>query len=231
MSLLPLYSAFVGALIGQLLSHWLTNSRDSKKSNREAFKELIVPYLNDVLMYVLSATTAREHDVERKIEIKDIVEAIAKNINYGDSRLMSALLSFDKSKTFFDGRGNAEDTKRLELLYWFVDYANKVLRKVDDSDIGISMVEEVEETQKLLGVWAILTKVFDLDTSTTVLKKLTFLTTENFDDYTIGEISILVELETEDAHAIKILIEKIYNVLVDKVEEQEKEDIKKLLDK
>ncbi|MEW4239765.1 hypothetical protein Q0N51_12380 [Priestia megaterium] len=167
-------------------------------------------------MYVLSATTAREHDVEREIKIDNIVKGIAENINYGDSRLMSALLSFDRSKTFFDGRGNVEDTKQLELLYWFVDYANRVLRKVDDSEIGISMVEEVKETQKSLGVWAILTKVFDLDTSTELLKKLRFLTTENFEDYTVEEISILVELETEEAHAIKMLIEKIYNIIVDK---------------
>ncbi|MED3728544.1 hypothetical protein [Priestia filamentosa] len=162
MSLIPLWSVFFGALVAQYLSHWFTKRREKRNFRKEIFGELILPYLNNILLYVTSNTTPvsgggsepleKDKEEDRSVDIKDIVKGISENIKYGDSKLINALLQFDKSITFFDGKGNQKDTKQLELLYWFVNYAATILKKIDKSETGLSLLEEIQQVQKRLGI-------------------------------------------------------------------------------
>lgn len=61
--------AFVAAVCAQWISHLFSKLRERTKENNEIIQELILPNINDVILYLETETHYRkEHDVE--IEIK-----------------------------------------------------------------------------------------------------------------------------------------------------------------
>ncbi|AMM93857.1 hypothetical protein UP17_16380 [Peribacillus simplex] len=169
MNLLPLYSAFFGALAGQVFSHYFTKRRDKQKEARETYQKFIYPSLNDVILYFETETHFRKgHDVERTIDSETLTSKISENIIFGNSNLINAIFNYNSSITFFDGRGYSKDVNMLSMYFWFLDYSIETFKRMGKIDKKIK--KSVQLTQKKYGVWVLLTDLFGIDEAIEILK-------------------------------------------------------------
>ncbi len=143
--------AFVAAICAQWISHLLTKLRARTKENNEIIQELILPNINDVILYLETATHYRkEHDVEAEIKPEEITERIKGNIKYGNSELVNALYNYQHSITYFDGKGDSDSKQIFELFFVFLKYAKEILKK--SSYTNDYLLELIDKSQKLYGI-------------------------------------------------------------------------------
>ncbi|MFK4391530.1 hypothetical protein ABH916_003458 [Peribacillus frigoritolerans] len=205
MDLLPLYSAFFGALAGQVFSHIFTKRRDRQKEALETYQKFIYPSLNDVMLYYETETHFRKgHDVERTIDSEVLTEEIAKNIIYGNSKLMNAIFNYNSSITFFDGRGYSKDVNMLSMYFWFLDFAIQTFKKV--GKIEKEIVKNIKLTQKMYGFWVILADIFGLEISIEIMKYSWMLKDSYFNRYSIRKIKSLMAKSSYNSPDIKDFI-------------------------
>ncbi|WP_141211633.1 hypothetical protein [Bacillus safensis] len=120
---ITLLAAILGAILGQLLSHFFTHRREQIKLENEVYLNLVAPYLNDVIFYINSETiTRRDHDVDHRIDIVQVINNINENIKYGNSELFLAIFRYQKSRTYFDGSGFHKQRGELEFLFWYLNF-------------------------------------------------------------------------------------------------------------
>ncbi|MED4634999.1 hypothetical protein P9443_19185 [Peribacillus frigoritolerans] len=208
MNLLPLYSAFFGALAGQVFSHYFTKRRDKQKEARETYQKFIYPSLNDVILYFETETHFRkEHDVEANIDSEALTIKISENIIYGNSKLMNAIFKYNSSITFFDGRGYTKDINMLSMYFWFLDYSITTLKKM--GKIEVEILKNIQLTQKKYGVWVILTDLFGAEEAIEILKYNWMWKESYFNNLSLRKLKKLMEQNIHNSNEIKDFIFEI----------------------
>jgi hypothetical protein len=160
--------ALIAAVGAQFISHYLTAKREKSKDYKTIYQEFISPTLSDVLFYFVTETDWRKgHDVEKTIDSENVMERISKKISYGDSNLINALYSYTSFITFFDGRGEAKNTSILNTFFWYLNYASFIINNL--KNVNKEILERVTYTQKMYGLWTILSDSFGFSTATNIL--------------------------------------------------------------
>lgn len=212
MDLVPVYTAFVGAIVGavagQLLSHFFTKRRDKQKEARETFQKFIYPSLNDVILYYDTETNFRKaHDVERNIDSKELANDISKNIKYGNSKLIGAIIQYNSSITFFDGRGNSEEVDRLKMYFWFLDFSLDTIKKMGMLDHSIA--KKIKLTQKKYGIWGILTDIYGVNAIE--ILQYDWMWKDSFlENYSLKRLRIFMEMNYFDSDLKDFIFELKY---------------------
>jgi hypothetical protein len=160
--------ALIAAVGAQFLSHILTARREKIKDNKTIYQEYISPFLNEVLFYFETETDWRKgHDVERTIDGDGLVEQLSDKIKYGDPNLLNSIYKYTSSITFFDGRGEAKNINKLKTFFWYLNYSSQIIQnlKLENREL----IEKINYTSKMYGIWAILTDLYGFYSATKFL--------------------------------------------------------------
>ncbi|MEK4825143.1 hypothetical protein NSS71_11340 [Niallia sp. FSL W8-0951] len=222
---LPLFSAFIGAVVAQLLAHALTSCRERKKNNKEIFQEFISPFLNEIMLFIETETRFRkEHDVEKTIDGTSLLREIFTKIKYGNSYLINAKIKYDYSISFFNGKQDTTNNHMLRVFFWFLDYSRSILKSIISSDEDLLI--KIVKIQKKCGLWIILSDAFTYEIATEIMNWSWTWNKDFYEYISIEDIQNLLEVEEhENSYAIKKLIESIYKEFTNSKNEIPKEII------
>lgn len=160
--------AFIAAMVAQGVSHRFTLKREKKKYNKEILQEFILPYFSDVILYIETETAFRKgHDVEAGIQPDKIIKSLSEKVSYANKDVLTALIEYRNSITYFDGRGEAKNLAVLRVFYLFLDYSKEVLRESEFADQNL--FEKIEKNMKLYGLSYILTDSIGWENTVNVL--------------------------------------------------------------
>lgn len=166
---LPLFSAFIGAVIAQILSHWFSLRREKEKEAKTIYQELISHNLNEIIFYLeIETNFIQEHSVMKHIDSESILNDISSKISYGNVKLMKSILDYKKSLIFIDSRGYEQNTSIFRVFFYFLDYALVILKKSKIKDD--KLYEEIIKSQKLYGIWTLLNDIVGWESSKRILK-------------------------------------------------------------
>ncbi|WP_416434088.1 hypothetical protein [Priestia megaterium] len=205
---LPLVSAFVGAIVAQLLSHWYSLKREKRKEAKEIYQNFIYPNLTDVILLHKTETDFRKgHDVENFVNRELLMENISANIGYGDENLITAILKYRSANTFFDGQGHQKDAKTLNVLFWFLDYSIAILKKIKiDRE---ELMEELKLSQKYYGIWCILTEIYGFEDAIQILSWSWIWSDDFLEELLLEELKILMEQEKYKSYSRTVFIKAL----------------------
>ncbi|MFD0694977.1 hypothetical protein ACFQZT_12795 [Paenibacillus sp. GCM10027628] len=120
-------TAFIAAVIAQIISHWLTKKRENHKYNKEVYQKLYAPILFELYVYLDVRTAFRRvHDIKPGIEISEIKENILNHINtnlmYATPQIISAFHNVKYYDYHEDLRvGNLQVIAEIELFWCMLD--------------------------------------------------------------------------------------------------------------
>lgn len=205
--------ALIVTIGAQFLSHWLTKYREAKKDRDAIYQEFIYPILPQVLLYYDTETNFRKgHDVEKEIDVEILLEKISNKVSFGNMKLLSAYYDIKKSKHFFDGRGYGEERNTLRFMFWYLDYTLEILNKKKPKTEDL--LSEIKTTQKLYGIWFLLSEVSEFNLATEAMMFDFYLSNNILQDIRIENIKELVELSSDSGlykrreEFVKLIIEK-----------------------
>lgn len=139
--------------------------RDYKQIN----KELVFPYLNDVLLYIEMQTDSRkEHGIKMiYIEQDQLIAKIHEKVSYGNSKLLNALFRYFKSISYFEGHGEAKKLATYEVLFYYLDHAHDSLvnSQYDDADLLVN----IRNNEKIVGIAFVLTSLIGKEEAIKIL--------------------------------------------------------------
>ena len=122
----------VVSVANQILTHRLTQRRETEKYYNEVYQKLFAPVISDVFLYIDMVTNyRRRHDTteEQEIEVKDrAIGYIQQNLVYGSPKLLSAYHQIH-SHAITDQSGMNPSTPELHLLYEFVQEYERVIKR------------------------------------------------------------------------------------------------------
>ena len=215
--------ALLAAIGAQMLSHWFTLRRERKKDAKKTYQEFIYPFLNDILLFVNTETDFRkDHDVEIPINSDGLIKQIEKKISLGNSKLLNAIYFYRHSITFFDGRGMSRDVSILNIFFEFLSYSNEILKHTGDANNDILV--NIKETQKLYGIWSVLTNIYGFETSSDILRWKWLWSKGYLDRITLEELTVLMNQPHVHTYTIKSFIESMKYEFI-KAGEEENESV------
>ena len=120
-AILTASAALSGALIAQVISHFLAMSRENSKYDREIYQCLFSPIIPEVLSYfdfIVQPYGGNKKDTINGEDIKkEVINHISKSLKYATP---SVILKFDtvrKYKYFDDLSGEHQQLEELELFF------------------------------------------------------------------------------------------------------------------
>ncbi|MGE6260888.1 hypothetical protein ACQKCU_23930 [Heyndrickxia sporothermodurans] len=123
---LPLLSAFIGAVIAQLLSHYFAVKRDKKKDFMQKYQDLYSKSLVYLSNYMAIKTNPRKyHDVHHNVvegDLLDIaIEELKDNIKHASPVLLKVYERYIGYGYYEDGWGSKEEAEKHVLAYFLLD--------------------------------------------------------------------------------------------------------------
>lgn len=191
--------ALIVAVGAQFLSHWLTKSRERELNNDIIYQEFIYPFLPEVLLYYDTETNFRKgHDVEKEVDIEQLLKRISQNVSFGNMRLLSAYYDIKKREHFFDGRGFGKERNTLKFMFWYLDYTLEILDRKNSKIEGL--ISEIKRIQKLYGLWVLMAEESELPEATNLMAFDFYLNDDFFQNISIESLRRLVDLDTGPGH-------------------------------
>lgn len=172
LSIITASVALLAATGAQILAHILTSKRAKKERERTIYQEFIFPFFSKVLLFYDTETHYRKgHDVEKEIDVYDLVDSIAEKVRFGNLKLLSCFYEIEKTDYFFDGRGGTKERNVLRFLFWYLDNSYLVINNMIDieEDIQKKMLAEIKKTQKLYGIWILISEEYHFTYSEDVI--------------------------------------------------------------
>lgn len=170
--------ALLTAVGAQFLAHYLQNKRIYKENDNRAFQELIFPFLPEILLFYETETDFRRgHDVEKNIDVKDLVERISTRIQFSNMELLSRYNELIKSEYFYDAKGDVKEIQTLRFFYAYLSYSLEVLNKKSLKEE--ELVKQLDIVRKKYGIWILVSEEIGYESSIEVMS-LDFLISNNF---------------------------------------------------
>lgn len=214
--------AFVAAMLAQLLSHNLTRRRENIKDKKIVVQELVLPVLNDVILYIDTEMDFRKgHDVEVEIDSKEIIRKISNNVKYGNSKLINAIFKYKQSVTFFDGRGGNERRQTYSVFYFFLDYAIDVLHRSDYTDEYL--LDIIDKSQKLSGLAYLLMDLLGVEEALRILSYKWQLTNEFWKEISNDSLDIILSEKFSKHSNVEHIQISVLNALIGSFEKNGEE--------
>lgn len=166
-------------ILSQLVLYIQAKRREQSKEYKEITQNFILPYLNEVLLYIELKTDYRKETSVPMIEIspEEIVQKIQEKISYGNAKLMNALYRYFHSAAYYEGRGEAKNLATYEVFYHYLDHAYDTIAKSDFKDEHL--LEHILKCQKIYGMAFVLTSILGNEEALKVLS-YKWLWSENF---------------------------------------------------
>ncbi len=209
---ITLLAAILGAILGQLLSHFFTHRREQIKLEKEVYLNLVAPYLNDVIFYINSETiTRREHDVDHRIDIVQVINNINENIKYGNSELFLAIFHYQESRIYFDGSGFHKQRGELEFLFWYLNFVlHEGIKGIGyESEDTFKLISVIRSTQIKCGFWYLMCRHIGFDESRYATAVLYENLSDPFSYYTNADVTKMIK-NKEELSEYKILFNDVY---------------------
>ncbi|MEK5056031.1 hypothetical protein MHH96_21825 [Niallia sp. FSL K6-0212] len=217
---LPLFSAFIGAIVAQVLSHWFSLKREKEKEAKTIYQEIIAPNLYEILSLLetqIKIPYKKGYVVEKKIDIQNIITNISIKISYGNSKLMSSVLKHNSLVAVFDEKEKEIEASRLSICFFFLDYSLDILKssKIEDDVI----YSYIKSSQKLYGIWTLLTDIFGLEQSTRIMHNSKLWSKRFLNNYTCEVLEGLIlanDINSEDlSFLISVLKDETLEITTD----------------
>lgn len=132
-AILTASAAFSGALIAQVISHFLSMRRENSKYDREIYQCLFSPIIPEVLSYfdfIVQPYGGNKKETIKGEDIKkEVINHISNSLKYATP---SIILKFDevrKYKYFDDLSGEHQPLKEMELFFVILEEYYKLVRK------------------------------------------------------------------------------------------------------
>ncbi|MEC3884596.1 hypothetical protein VKA52_12755 [Halobacillus sp. HZG1] len=201
--------ALLAAIGAQFLSHFLNSKREKNKEKSEVYQEFIYPFLPEVLLYYHTETNFRKgHDVEKEVSLNSLLEKISLKVSYGNMKLLTYYYEARKYEYFFDGRGWSKERNLLRFLFWFLDYSANILKGMKPREE--EMYKEVIKTQKLYGIWVLVSEELEFDNSIEFMKYDFLLSDQFLKEINLKRLKKLVDNDfPQDDDRIRLLKEII----------------------
>lgn len=161
--------ALIAAVSAQFLSHCLNDLREKRKRMNDIYQEFIYPFIPEVLLYCNTETNLKKgHDVEKEVDLNDLLKRISGKVSYGNIKLLSCYYQIKKTDHFFDGRGGSKERNMLRFMFWYLDYAVEILEQKKPAEEKI--LSEIVQVQKLYGIWVLVAEEIEFDLSIEFMK-------------------------------------------------------------
>lgn len=146
-----------------------TRKHEQIRENKEVSQHLILPYLNEVILYIELNTDYRKETGVRMLEINEdeVINNIQKNIRYGNAKLMNVLYRYYHTVAYFEGRGEAKNLLTFEVFYRYLDYDYETMEKSDFKDE--QLLDTILKNQKIYGMAFVLTSILGKEEALKIL--------------------------------------------------------------
>lgn len=217
--------ALIVAIGAQFLSHFFSQRRETKQRMNHVYQEFIYPFLPEVLLYYDTETNFRkEHDVEQKVDIENLLNKISEKVSYGNTGLLLHYYNIKKANHFFDGRGFQKERNILIFMFWYLDYALDILKNRDQNESQFEIekfILEVSKKQKLYGIWYIFAEETEIDNATELMKFDFYIPDEFIEKLNLKEIKKIIKTDytNEISEKRKKFIYKFFKVMESKGDE------------
>lgn len=144
--------------------------RETIKEYKQINKQLIYPYLNEVLLYYIEMQTdhRQEYGVQMiHIQQDQLIAKIREKASYGNSKLFNALLRYYKTISYFEGHGEAKKLAAYEVLFYYLDYAYNSL--INSRAADGELLDTIKNNEKIVGVAFVLTSLIGKEEALKIL--------------------------------------------------------------
>lgn len=97
------------------------NRREKIKEYKAITQNFILPYLNEVWLFIDLKTDVRKETSLPFIEIQseELITKMQNQVRYGNAGLVKALYRYFNAAAFYDGRGEAKNLATYDVFYHF----------------------------------------------------------------------------------------------------------------
>ncbi len=161
-------SLLIITLITYILTHFFLISKEKVTQYKKIHEHFILPYVNDVLLFIESETQDVVGD-KAMVEVNSdkIIKQIQKKASYGNLKLVHALYRYKNTFSYFVGKGEAKSLPTYEVFYIYLQYAKDHLQKNKHTDK--LLLERIGKKQKLYGIAFVLTTILGKDEALKIL--------------------------------------------------------------
>lgn len=153
----------------QMLMYVNSRKREKLKDNNQVNQQLILPYLNEVLLYIEMQTDSRKENGIEMIHIYEdqLITKIHEKSNFGNSDLLNALFRYFKTISYFEGHGEGKNLATYEVLYYYLEHAYQSLKnsQFDDKEL----LDHIKNNGKIVGIAFVLTSLIGKDEAVKIL--------------------------------------------------------------
>ncbi|MEJ9281665.1 MULTISPECIES: hypothetical protein [Ureibacillus] len=163
------FSILILFILSQAFIYMQTKRREKSREYKEIAQHFVLPYLNEVLLFIELKTDHRKETGVPMIEISsdEVVGKIQEKISYGNAKLMNALYRYFNSAAYFEGRGEAKNLATYEVFYHYLDHAYNSIEKSEFKDE--QLLNNILKCQKIYGIAFVLTSILGNDESLKIL--------------------------------------------------------------
>ncbi|TQE91901.1 hypothetical protein [Ureibacillus terrenus] len=186
MSIVAMGSAiFVMFILSQAFLYMQEKRKEKSREYKEIAQNYILPYLNEVFLFIDLKTDVRNETGVPMITISpdEIITNLQIRIRYGDAKIMNALYRYFNAAAYFEGRGEAKNLATYDVFFRYLEHAYNSIEKSEFKDD--QLLDDVLKCQKIYGMAFVLTMILGNDEALKVLS-YRWLWSENF----LNKISI-----------------------------------------
>ncbi|NLY80612.1 MAG: hypothetical protein GX072_12225 [Lysinibacillus sp.] len=164
---LSIFIVIVGIFILSILSQGFLYMRTKKQEKSREYKEisqqLILPYLNEVVLFIDVKTDHRKETGVQMLEVnaEEVIARIQEKISFGNAKLMNALYRYYHAVAYFEGRGEAKNLATYEVFYHYLAHAYNTIEKSELKDE--QLLDTILKNQKIYGIAFVLTSILGND--------------------------------------------------------------------
>lgn len=157
------------------------SNKEKLVESKQTIQQLILPHLNEVMLYIEMQTDHRkEYGIEMiHIQQDQLIAKIHEKAHLGNGKLFSALFRYFKSISYFDERGEAKNLAMYEVLFHFLHLASESLEKspLNNDDLLV----HIRKNKKIAGIAFVLTTLIGKEEAMKILSHKWLLSSEFLD--------------------------------------------------
>lgn len=156
-------------ILSQGFLYMRTKRQEKSREYKEISQQLIIPYLNEVVLYIDIKTDHRRETGVQMLEVnsEEVISKIQEKISFGNAKLMNALYRYYNTVAYFEGRGEAKNLATYEVFYHYLDHAYNTIEKSDFKDD--QLLDTILKNQKIYGIAFVLTTILGNDEAIKIL--------------------------------------------------------------
>lgn len=220
----------IASILPQGFAYIYIRRKEKIQEYKNINQELILPYLNDVILFIEKETDYL-HGSEIRINPDKIISNIQGRIGFGDSRLINALYRYRNSISYFNGKGEAKNIATYEVFYFFLEHAYDCLVKSRYKDDFL--IDLILKNQKIYGIAFVLTTLIGREEALKILSHKTLWTSKFLDKISFGLLEDLIKNYNHskmEEHKLLMFLSTLKSVLFESSDTDRLSDVKEYIE-